>query len=131
MNIYFIIAGIIGLLGGLAHMTLGHRWTLGPLDPNHLASSQFSGEENQRYLTWFWHIGSAVLLSTTLVILLQGLNFINAHQHLLYYISFLWLSTTIVFLIVASRPPTQVLKMVPGLVGIPINMLILLGLFFV
>ena len=130
MNSYFVAAGVIGMIGGLAHAFLGHRWTIDVLDPDYLASSQNSGDQNKRYLTWFWHIGSVVLLSSSGLILLQGLNQIQVHRDLLWYISFLWLSMMTIFLIVAVRPPNQVLKMVPGLVGILINLLILLGLAF-
>ena len=129
MNYYFVAAGAFGFLGGLAHTFLGDRWTIAPLDPAKVASSQFTGDQNKRFIRWFWHVGSVVLLSTTLLLILQGLGTVAVHEHLMMYVSFLWLGTTAVFFVVALQPPAQAFKMIPGLVGIPINALILAGLF--
>lgn len=129
MNIYFVIGGAIGVLGGFAHMILGDLWTVSPLPPEHIGSAQNSGDQNKRYLRWFWHIGSVVLLSTSALILVSGLDVVEIHRHVLLYISALWLSITGIFFAVALKPPVQALKMVPGLVGLPVNALILAGLF--
>jgi hypothetical protein len=129
MNWYFVAAGGIGLLGGCAHTILGDLWTVAPLDPSHIGSPQNTGDQNKRYLRWFWHIGSVVLLSTTGLFLLQGLEVVAVHRDLLLYLSFLWLATTAIWFVLAAKPPVQFFKMVPGLVGIPVNVLILLGLF--
>ena len=128
MNVYFIIAGTIGIAGGIAHTVLGHRWTVRPLPREQLASAQFTGDQNKRYLTWFWHIGSVVLVSTSVVLLLEGMHIAEVHRHLLLYISFLWLSMSAVFLIVALKAPLQVFRMVPGLAGMVVNAFILAGL---
>ena len=119
----------MGTLGGLAHATLGHRWTVEPMKPESLQSDQFSGAQNQALLMWFWHIGSAVLISASGLFLLQGLNLVLLSQDLLIYLSFLWLSVTAIFLIVCSVLSVRLTSIVPGLVGIPINALLLLGLF--
>ncbi len=129
MNLYLVIAGALGCLGGCAHAILGDRWTIAPLDVDTLASRQNTGEQNHRYLRWWWHVGSVVLLSTSLGFLLHGATIVEVHRDLLLYLAFLWVATTTVFFAVALRAPNQAFKMVPGLVGIPINALILLGLF--
>lgn len=128
MNIYFIIAGVIGIFGGLAHTILGHKWTVNAIDPESLKSTQNTGDQDKRFLTWFWHIGSVVLLSTSAIVFLQGIEQIDVHKDLLLFISFIWLSITGIFFIIALKPPIQVFKMIPGLVGIPVNLLIILGL---
>ena len=130
MNIYLILAGILAMAGGLAHAVLGHRWTVSPLDPAHLASDKFSGEQNRRFLMWFWHVGSVVLLSTAAILLVHGFGVTTVHRSLLLYVSFLWLSTSAVFLLVSFQPPVQFTKMPPGIVGIVINVFIILGLSF-
>lgn len=129
MNLYFVIAGGIGLVGGFAHAFLGHKWTVKAIDTSALKSTRNSRDQDKRFLIWFWHIGSVLLLSTTALILVQGLDLIAVHRDLLVFISFIWLSITAVFIIVAGRPPVQIFKMIPGLVGIPVNLFILLGLF--
>ncbi len=128
MNAYLLLAGIIALLGGLAHTILGHQWTVKPMQAEHLASSQNSGEQNVRYLTWFWHIGSAFLLSSAAILLIEGSGVHRFAEDVLWYVSFLWLCTTALFIVIAGREPSQVKGMIPGWVGIPVNILILIGL---
>lgn len=128
MVVTFIIAGVISTAGGLAHAFLGDRFTVAPLDEKAIGSQQFTGDQNKRFLRWFWHIGSVVLLSTGAILLLHGTGAFAFQVHLLWYVSFLWVSTTTVFVILALKPPVQLTKMIPGLVGIPVNALILGGL---
>ena len=128
MNIYFLVSGIIALLGGFAHAFLGHKWTINAIDADTLKSTQNSKEQDKRFLVWFWHIGSVVLLSTAILLVTQGSGIYMISKDLIMYISFLWLSITGVFIIVAVKKPNQIFKMIPGLVGVPINILILIGL---
>lgn len=128
MNLYFVIAGIIGLLGGCAHAVLGDLWTVSPLDASTAGSKQNTGDQNKRFIRWFWHIGSVVLLSTSAIALLQGLAVFEFQTQLLAFVSFLWLSITAIFFVISAKPPMQTFKMVPGLVGIPVNALLLAGL---
>lgn len=129
MNVYFLIAGVISVAGGLAHGWLGDGYTVRGLCPEHLASPQFTGDQNKRFIRWFWHVGTAVLLSTGAVLVLEGLARGTVHRHLLLYVASLWLATTGVFFAVTLPRPTQTLKLVPGLVGLPVNALIIAGLF--
>lgn len=129
MNTFLLIAGILGTLGGLAHTILGDRWTVAPLEAEAIASRQNTGEQNKRYLRWWWHMGSVLLLSTSVAFAAHGAALVELQRHLLLYLAFLWIATTTVFFTVALRSPNQAWSMVPGLVGIPINALILAGLF--
>ena len=128
MNVFLTVGGAMALLGGLAHTVLGHRWTVQAVDPAHAASERISGAANQRFVLWFWHIGSAVLLSTGAAFLLEGLGTVDVADPLLHYMAGLWAAITAIGLIAALRPPSQVREMVPVLVGIPINACIWLGL---
>ena len=128
MNPYFLIAGIIAFLGGLAHTILGQRWTVNAIDPSNLKSTQNTGRQDKLFLTWFWHVGSVVLLSSGAALILTGAQVISPSTDLIEYISFLWISITLLFVIVVGRYPTELIRMLPGLVGIPVNVLILLGL---
>ncbi len=129
MNGYFLAAGIIALIGGLAHTILGHKWTVNAIDPSALNSTQNSGRQDKLFLTWFWHVGSVVLLSSGAALILTGSNSIHPSTDLMEYISFLWISITLLFLIVVGRYPIELIRMLPGLVGVPVNVLILLGLY--
>ncbi len=129
MNYYFIAAGLIGTLGGFAHTFLGHKWTINAIDVNSLRSTQNSQDQDRRFLIWFWHVGSVVLISTSGLIALQGFSLVDLSLDLIQYLSFLWLSITIVFIVIASETPVQYFKMIPGLVGVPVNTFILLGIY--
>lgn len=129
MNIYLIIAGVLGIIGGLAHTFLGHKWTVNSIVSENLKPIKNTGDQDKRFLTWFWHIGSVVLLSTSSILLMEGLNQIDIHRDLQLFISFIWISMSGIFLVVASYPPVQIFKMIPGLFGIVINVFILLGLY--
>ncbi len=128
MNVYFLLAGVIGFLGGIAHTFLGHKWTVKALDPEKLQSTQNTGEQDARYLTWFWHIGSLLLLSSSAILILHGLMIKTFSIDLIEYVCILWLGTTLLFFVLGSRKPSQLLGMIPGWVGVPVNILILLGL---
>ena len=127
MNLLLILAGAIGLFGGWAHLYLGERWTIGPLRAEVLDSYKFKGEVNKRIVRWFWHIGSMVLLSTSALLLAHGLGWIQVHRQLLLFISFQWLSITALWVLFAGKPPTRFFTIFPGLIGIPVNLLILAG----
>ena len=129
MNIYFILAGAFGFLGGCAHSFLGHKWTINAIDTTTLNSTQNTQIQDKRFLVWFWHVGSIVLLSTSILLFVHGADWFNIHFHLLTFISFLWLCITLLFIIIAAQRPSQILRMIPGLIGIPINILILLGIW--
>ena len=128
MNIYFVVAGTIGVLGSVAHAFLGHAWTIRAVDQSTLRSTQNTQDQDVRFLTWWWHNGSVVLASTSALTLLHGLGVWTFHRDLLIYLGFLWLSIFAVFAVVSLRPPVQFFKMVPGLVGIPYNVLFWLGM---
>lgn len=129
MNYYFIVAGVIGVLGSFAHSILGDLWTVAPLDESQIGSPQNTGDQNKRFIRWFWQIGGVVLFSASALFLVDGAGWYDVHPQLLGYGSFLWLSITTIFFALTLKPPVQAFKMVPGLVGIPVNLLILAGLF--
>ncbi len=130
MNFFLLVAGVIGFVGGWAHTILGDRWVVAQLDPDDIASKENTGDQNKRYIRWFWHVGSVVLLSTSALLIAHGGGLMAVARQLLFYVSFQWLMTSFIFFVLALRPPAQALKMVPGLVGIPVNALILVGLLW-
>ena len=76
MNSYLIILGILGLLGASAHIVLGERFIISPLNSEHLPTSFLGdGDVTKRYLRWFWHVGSILIVGCSLALVTVGIRY--------------------------------------------------------
>ncbi|MBV7337780.1 hypothetical protein KFU94_58035 [Chloroflexi bacterium TSY] len=74
MNIFLIVLGSFGLIGTLAHITLGERFIIRPLHTDSLPTSFLGdGDITKRYLRWFWHVGSFDIGGSSLALIVIGL----------------------------------------------------------
>ncbi|GAA5190407.1 hypothetical protein [Ferrimonas gelatinilytica] len=126
MNIYFILAGVIGLIGALMHIFMGfgglHKW----LEKH--GNTQME-DHMHGLLSFFWHFGSMLVLSLSALLLLEGLNLIPIHAHLQWFICVIWLIMTL-FYILLLRPYRQEQGvMLPAYAGVISSVLILIGIF--
>ncbi|SHH78454.1 hypothetical protein [Ferrimonas marina] len=125
MNTFYVLAGLVGLVGAGAHISMGYS----RLKQRLSADSGSNDDDAMRLLlTFFWHTGSLMLLSLSLLLLLEGLGAIPIHPHLQWFICAIWILMTLqyVVLILPLEKSTRVL--LPAVAGVLSSVLILLGL---
>ncbi len=125
MNIYFILAGLIGLIGALMHIVMG----LGGLQKWLEKHGNTRMEDHMHgLLSFFWHSGSLLVLSLSALLLLEGLNLIPLHPHLQWFICFTWIVLTLFYILLLRPYLNERGVMLPAYAGVISGLLILAGL---
>ena len=73
MNWYWIISGILMILGGVAHTVVGEKNVIGPLKASP-PQTEFSADHAFNLIRWFWYLGSYVSFWVGGVALIIGLT---------------------------------------------------------
>ena len=100
MNWRLVIASLLALLTAAIHIFWGGQDVAGPLLTSTLAV------DPKLTLYAVWHMASCVLAFSAIALFIGSLpKYAKAAQSLVYFISILWLSFAIIFLVIALVQP--------------------------
>ena len=129
MNVYWIISGILMLMGGAAHTLVGEKSVI-----SHLAKqkpvTEFSAEHTFNLIRWFWYLGSFVSFWVGVVALTIGLTdgVVPAEAFIGKLLSTLMLGFSVItFGIVAALNPKELNKLSQVIVLVIVTILLWVG----